>query len=116
MNNPDTWNEIERQLHERERKGEWKVIAALAMPDHLHILIAPMVRELSVNDFVSWFKRGLTMTLNPSWKWEEGCFDHLLRSDESAQATWDYMEQNPLRAGLVQSLGEWPYQTGFLKM
>jgi putative transposase len=42
--------------------------------------------------------------------WEEGFFDHLLRSDESMSEKWDYVVQNPVRAGLVKRAEDWPYQ------
>jgi putative transposase len=37
-------------------------------------------------------------------------FDHVLRSDESYDEKWNYVKENPVRAGLVQIASEWPYQ------
>jgi hypothetical protein len=42
--------------------------------------------------------------------WEEGFFDHVLRSDESYAQKWNYIRENPVRAGLVTSVEDWPYQ------
>ena len=42
--------------------------------------------------------------------WQEGFFDHLMRSDESYSQKWNYVRQNPVRAGLVKSADDWPYQ------
>ena len=36
-------------------------------------------------------------------------FDHVLRSDESYSEKWDYVRENPVRAGLVRSANDWPY-------
>jgi len=33
--------------------------------------------------------------------WQPGFHDRLLRSDESYAAKWDYVFQNPVRAGLI---------------
>ena len=41
--------------------------------------------------------------------WQPGFNDHLLRSDESYAAKWDYVFQNPVRAGLVNHPEDWPY-------
>jgi hypothetical protein len=41
--------------------------------------------------------------------WQKSFFDHVLRSDESAAEKWEYVRQNPVRAGLVASADEWPY-------
>ncbi len=37
-------------------------------------------------------------------------FDHVLRSSESYSQKWDYVKENPLRAGLVESSDEWTWQ------
>jgi hypothetical protein len=48
--------------------------------------------------------------VNQTWHWQEGCFDRLLRSDESLSDKWEYLRQNPVRAGLVANPEDWPYQ------
>jgi putative transposase len=107
--NPKTWRAI---CHEFQKLDEWKIIALLAMPDHLHLLTAPFDREKSVGYFIRWFTRGFNASYKPHWKWQHGCFDRLLRSNESAQQKWDYIQYNPVRFGLVESPGQWPYQMG----
>jgi len=42
--------------------------------------------------------------------WQEGFFDHVLRSAESYAQKWEYVRMNPVRAGLCQKPEEWPYQ------
>ena len=42
--------------------------------------------------------------------WQEGFFDHLLRSQESYSQKWDYVRMNPVRAGLCDMPEQWPYQ------
>ena len=36
--------------------------------------------------------------------WQEGFFDHILRSDESMAQKWEYVRENPVRAGFVTNL------------
>jgi len=43
--------------------------------------------------------------------WQPGFFDHVLRSDESYAEKWNYVKENPVRAGLVQIASEWLYQS-----
>ena len=79
-----------------ERLDQWRILSAIAMPDHLHILAAPLGRDASIGDFAKWFKRWFNEEYRASdcrpsvsdgrpmdWRWQEGCFDRLLRSDES---------------------------------
>jgi hypothetical protein len=37
-------------------------------------------------------------------------FSIILRSDESYAEKWNYVRENPVRAGLVRNASEWPYQ------
>jgi hypothetical protein len=41
--------------------------------------------------------------------WQPGFNDHLLRNDESYTQKWEYVFQNPVRAGLVARAEDWPY-------
>ena len=42
--------------------------------------------------------------------WERGFFDHVIRNSESYAQKWEYVRQNPVRAGLVERAEDWPYQ------
>jgi hypothetical protein len=51
--------------------------------------------------------------LKVSWQWQPGCFDRLLRSEESLHDKWLYVQENPVRAGLVKRWEDWPYRYEF---
>jgi len=58
-------------------------------------------------------KRAISVALGATKKrplWQPGFFDHVLRSDESYSQKWEYVRENPVRAGLVRRIDEWPYQ------
>jgi putative transposase len=42
--------------------------------------------------------------------WQPEFFDHVLRSSDSYEEKWDYVRNNPIRAGLTESANEWKYQ------
>jgi len=42
-------------------------------------------------------------------RWQRDFFDHRLRSWESAEEKGAYIRANPVRAGLVEEGGAWPY-------
>jgi putative transposase len=108
-----------------DKLDQWTILAAIAMPDHLHLLVSPVAdRDASVSAFNKWFKRWFSEEYwnyrppvsdggNRTWHWQEGCFDRLLRSDESLSEKWEYIRQNPVRAGLVANSDDWPYQFQF---
>jgi len=41
--------------------------------------------------------------------WQREFFDHVLRSSESYAEKWNYVFDNPVRAGLVTTADNWPY-------
>src|SRR5258706_15135040 len=88
--------------HAITKLTNWWMHAAILMPDHLHLIAAPRKRDLAVGNLSAAIKRWMRKELNADWEWQTGCFDRLLRSDESAQTKWEYMRENPVRAGLVK--------------
>jgi REP-associated tyrosine transposase len=90
---------------------DWNVLAAVLMPDHLHLIVSPInARDARLGNFSAALKRWIRHDLNAAWNWQPGCFDRLLRSEESLHEKWLYVQDNPVRAGLVQRAGDWPYQ------
>lgn len=84
------------------------------MPDHVHFFAVaqPEAKALStfVGDWKKWTARkiaGIEQLQPPIWQTE--FFDHLLRSARSYSEKWDYVRNNPVRAGLVASAEGWPY-------
>jgi putative transposase len=91
----------------------WRVLAAMLMPDHLHVIAAPIQdRDAKLGNFSGALKRWIRHELRAPWNWQPGCFDRLLRSDESLHDKWLYIQENPVRAGLVRDWKDWPYQIG----
>ena len=95
------------------RLTSWKIIAAVLMPDHVHLLLGPVEREAAVGNASGAIKRFVRQQLSAPWQWQPGSFDRLLRSDESAEEKWQYIRENPVRAGLVEKWQDWPYRIGF---
>ena len=93
---------------------DWHVLAAIVLPDHLHIIVAPIRnREAKLGSFSAALKRWMREQLGASWRWQAGCFDRLLRRNESLHDKWLYIRENPVRAGLVQKWEDWPYRYEF---
>ncbi len=96
------------------RLTAWETLAGVMMPDHIHVLVAPLHdRDADVGTFSGLMKRWMRQRARHDWQWQKGNFDRLLRSDESAQQKWAYIRENPVRAGLVSRWQDWPYRLGF---
>jgi len=82
------------------------------MPDHLHLFVRGD-QNFVLATWVKGLKRGILLGLPAKSEgsfWQPGFFDHVLRNDESYAQKWEYVQQNPVRAGLVRSAEDWPYQ------
>ncbi len=81
------------------------------MPDHLHFFVQGG-QAFILSSWVGGLKRSISVALScgSSQLWQPGFFDHVLRSVESYAQKWEYVRDNPVRAGLVKAAEEWPYQ------
>ena len=81
------------------------------MPDHVHFFVR-RPDDLELGRWVGMLKQALAKQIAPAGTlpiWQRGFFDHLLRSDESYAQKWNYVRENPVRAGLVKKPDDWPY-------
>jgi len=83
------------------------------MPDHVHLFVRGGP-DFVLAQWIGMLKQTVAKTAAPVPRgkqfWQEGFFDHVLRNDESYSQKWSYVRENPVRAGLVKSPDEWPYQ------
>jgi putative transposase len=84
------------------------------MPDHVHLFVAFPADGIALPNWVQSLrtvigKRLLDLGFEKP-HWQEGFFDHLLRSYESYAQKWEYVRMNPVRAQLCQTAEAWPYQ------
>ena len=88
------------------------VIAYCFMPDHLHLLVEGTDPESRLLEFVRIFKQRSSF----HWKkafglelWQRGYFERVLRSQESTIDAARYVLANPLRAGMVDAVEDYPF-------
>jgi putative transposase len=82
------------------------------MPDHIHLFVSGGP-DFVLSEWVKGLKRAISTTTKTSEHrvaWQPGFFDHILRNDESYSEKWQYVYENPVRAGLAESPDQWPYQ------
>jgi REP element-mobilizing transposase RayT len=92
----------------------YNLAAWVIMPNHVHILIQPTVR---VAVLMSWLKGStarranqiLNRTCQPFWQQES--WDHYLRRATQIDRITDYIECNPVSAGLVATPEDWRWSS-----
>ena len=94
----------------------WSVGRFVVMPDHLHFFCAEggpaALATLShfVGGFKQWTSKGMARSqIARPPLWQREFFDHVLRAEESYDAKWRYVLENPVRAGLVKRAEDWPF-------
>jgi REP element-mobilizing transposase RayT len=110
LNNPQVFTAVKDYC---AANPKWQTLATVIMPDHLHALVSPLDRDAPIIQFSAGLKRFVRRSVSADWRWQDGVFDRLLRREESTEAKWLYMRENPLRAGLVPCWEDWPYYIGF---
>jgi putative transposase len=104
---------VVRSLVAMERSQRAQTLCYVLMPDHLHwLLVLGEGQNLSrvVQSMKSYSARqinGLRRACDPVW--QAGFHDHALRRDEDLRRTARYLVANPVRAGLVATIGDWPH-------
>jgi REP element-mobilizing transposase RayT len=96
---------------------EFDVLAYCVMPDHAHLLAQGLTASAALRPFVSAIKQrsGYEFSRQTGSRlWQKGYFERTLRDDEDLLCVARYIEANPVRAGLVRSVGLWPYVGGRL--
>ncbi|WP_375740970.1 transposase [Pseudomonas boanensis] len=88
-------------------------IAWVLMPDHLHWLLqlnGPVAISTAVKVLKGRSSRQLGHFLPGSQPiWQKGFHDHALRREEDIRKVARYIVANPLRAGLVEQIGDYPF-------
>ena len=100
---------VARAIHQVAQPN---LLAWVLMPDHLHCLV--QLDNGSLSDFMQRLKSITAISLNKtlgrtSKVWQSGFHDHALRRDEDLKAAARYLVANPVRAGLVRSVRNYPF-------
>lgn len=86
-------------------------LAWVIMPDHLHWLAE--LKGGSLSELMRRTKSRSTRAVNQGCKregrlWQAGYYDRALRREEDVKNAARYIIANPLRAGLVEHIGDYP--------
>jgi len=90
----------------------WLVGCYLIMPDHIHLFCSPTNEECEIEHWISFWKRQFRRRCGENApRFQSRGFHHRLRRSEAYGEKWEYVQANPIRAGLVKHAeDDWPYQ------
>ncbi len=98
-------------------KERYKLIAWVIMPNHIHILLKPKA-DNSLSDIVhsikSFTAQKANEMLNRRGKfWQEDYFDRYIRDSKHFVSVLNYIENNPVKAGLCKTKSDWEFSSAF---
>jgi putative transposase len=111
---PEVAARLREEWLDAEQRHGWRVGRYVIMPDHVHYFAAPADHASSLSAFMGrwkeWTAKSILQAIGGKGPlWQHRFFDHVLRSRRSYAEKWDYVRQNPVRAGLTPTPEDWPY-------
>lgn len=105
--------QVIRAMQTLEREARLESLAFVVMPDHLHWLLS-LKPHHELNEMLRLLKGKTARSLNRQRVargeiWQAGYYYHALRKEEDIRDTARYLIANPLRAGLVKSVRDYPH-------
>ena len=93
----------------------WSVGRYTIMPDHVHLFARATQDAKPLSRWVQTWKSLSSRRLMENSEvrspvWQRDYFDRYLRSADNYTQKWNYVSENPVRKGLVQSTTDWPWK------
>ncbi len=100
--------EIEKQLY--------RLRAFVVMVNHVHVLVEPLAPGPKITQWIKGVtaregNRLLGRDGHPFWQHES--YDHWVRNEIEGQRVVRYIEANPVMAGLVERVEQWPWSSAY---
>jgi len=99
--------------------GKFKVHDFVVMRDHLHLLFT-VNGEMTVEKAMQLVKGNFSFRAKKELRctreiWQRGFSDVRITDERSFRSHQEYIWENPVRAGLARSAGEYPYSSAYFK-
>lgn len=114
---------------------EFKLLGYVIMPDHLHLIVWPygkstvsdfmrdyktftskrIIRQAQVEKITDWInafeQAGLETGRSDNKVWQDSYWDENVYTERFLRQKLNYIHRNPLRSGLVERPGDYPYSS-----
>jgi len=122
-----TWERLELTPEARQivldackffHEQRYELFAVVIMPEHVHILIQPFPKTETeywsigsiMHSIKSYSSKQIPKAMLHIGKvWQDGRYDEMIRTEEEFNNKWEYIRQNPVKAGLSITPEEYPF-------
>ncbi|MDZ4778083.1 MAG: transposase [Alphaproteobacteria bacterium] len=106
---------VERVLLKADA-SQYRLVAWCVMPNHVHVVFEQMAGRLlgrAVQELKSVSAHRINKQLSRKGAvWRREYFDRYMRDGDHLVQTVRYVEANPVKAGLVENVMDWPFSSG----
>jgi len=88
--------------------------AFVVMPNHVHMLVTaavPLPQLTKSLKGITAKRANIKLALTGKTFWQEESYDHVVRQEREFQSIRNYIEENPVRAGLVCQASEYRWSS-----
>ncbi len=104
-------------LIDNRKKGRFLLHEFVAMPDHFHLILTPAA-DTRLEKALQYIKGGFSFRAKrelgfTSLIWQESFTNHRIRDIQDYLAHRQYIRENPVKRGLVESPSDYAYSSAF---
>jgi len=96
------------------RNGWYLLLSFVIMPDHLHIIVVPLKKNISeiMKSIKGYSARFINSGIQSKGSiWQKGFYDYVLDTEEKLLTKINYIEYNPVKKDLVLESTMYPYSS-----
>lgn len=109
----DRFKQCEELLLDSLQKHQSSAEVYVFMPDHVHLLLRGESETSDVLKAMKLFKQKSGFWLSKNYHtvlWQKDFYDHILRKDQDLPKQINYILNNPVRAGIVDTWKQYPFK------
>lgn len=114
LRDPEIASHVRDSLLRGVELGHYTLHAYVVMPSHVHVLLDPVVPLRRITGGIKGVSaRDANASLGRVGKpfWQDESFDHWIRNGAQFERVRNYIEQNPVKAGLASSPEDWRWSS-----
>jgi len=111
---PEVAQVVLASIERRVTLGHYQLHAFVIMSNHVHLLLTPHIHPSKLlSSLKGATARNANLLLGKTGRpfWQDESYDHLVRNSEEFRSIRRYVENNPVRAGIVAAPEDYPYSS-----